>query len=120
VLERIRANPKTKLQAGRHPDVLGPRSRILKTGYSLGANGYIRKPVDFQEFVDAVSRLGIYWLLLIPPPPALPTSSPWSVSRMAMGTREGEQASLWIATSELPKSRSIRKERKSADRQPPK
>jgi DNA-binding NarL/FixJ family response regulator len=45
----------------------------LVNTYSRGANSYIRKPVDFQEFVDAVRQLGLYWLLLNqPPPPPMP------------------------------------------------
>jgi two-component system, response regulator len=41
----------------------------LITGYSLGANSYIRKPVDFNQFVEAVHQLGLYWLVLNEPPP---------------------------------------------------
>ncbi len=41
---------------------------ILKC-YDLGANSYIRKPVDFDQFSDAVNHLGLYWLLLNEPPP---------------------------------------------------
>jgi len=72
VLERIRANPKTSLlpvviltSSTEQPDLL--------SGYKLGANSYIRKPVDFQEFVVAVRRLGLYWLLLNQPPPHPPS-----------------------------------------------
>ncbi|MBC7876561.1 MAG: hypothetical protein H7Y59_05260 [Anaerolineales bacterium] len=38
-------------------------------GYSLGANSYIRKPVDFDQFVEAVKHLGLYWLVLNKKPP---------------------------------------------------
>ena len=34
------------------------------SGYSLGANSYVRKPVDFEQFADSVKQLGLYWLLL--------------------------------------------------------
>jgi CheY-like chemotaxis protein len=39
-------------------------------GYRLGANSYVRKPVDFAQFVDAVGRLGLYWLVLNEQPPS--------------------------------------------------
>lgn len=68
VLERIRANPTTSLL----PVVILTSSvepRDLTAGYGIGANSYIRKPVDFQEFVAAVRQLGLYWLLLNQPPP---------------------------------------------------
>jgi CheY-like chemotaxis protein len=70
LLERLRGNPKTKLL----PVVILTSStepRDLVGGYSLGANSYIRKPVDFQEFVETVRQLGRYWLMLNEPPPAL-------------------------------------------------
>ena len=43
--------------------------RDLKACYGLGSNSYIRKPVDFDEFVEVVSHLGLYWLVLNEPPP---------------------------------------------------
>ena len=68
VLRRIRADPRTRLQ----PIVILTSSReeqdIIK-GYSLGANSYIRKPVDFNQFMEAIRQLGLYWLLLNEPPP---------------------------------------------------
>jgi CheY-like chemotaxis protein len=70
VLERLRAHPKTRLL----PVVILTSStepRDLVGGYSLGANSYIRKPVDFQEFVETVRQLALYWLLLNEPPPAI-------------------------------------------------
>jgi two-component system response regulator len=68
VLRRVRADEHTRVL----PVVIltssnEERDRI--DGYTLGANSYVRKPVDFNEFVDAVRQLGLYWLLLNQPPP---------------------------------------------------
>jgi two-component system response regulator len=63
VLKRIREHEQTKFL----PVVILTSSKEeqdLIKGYSLGANSYIRKPVDFSQFIDAVRQLGLYWLLL--------------------------------------------------------
>jgi two-component system, response regulator len=68
VLRAIRAHDDTKLL----PVVILTSSiedRDLLEGYGLGANSYIRKPVDFTQFVDAVRQLGLYWLVLNQPVP---------------------------------------------------
>jgi len=68
VLRRLRAEERTRLL----PVVILTSSneeRDLVTSYSLGANSYVRKPVDFKEFTEAARQLGVYWLLLNEPPP---------------------------------------------------
>ncbi len=68
VLRRLRADARTKFI----PVVILTSSKEeqdLISSYSLGANSYVRKPVDFAQFADAVGRLGIYWLLLNQSPP---------------------------------------------------
>jgi len=68
VLRQVRANPHTQTL----PIVILTSSREeqdLITAYTNGANSYVRKPVDFNEFVDAIGRLGLYWLILNEAPP---------------------------------------------------
>ncbi len=63
VLKKMRADQRTRLQ----PVVILTSSREqqdIVNGYDLGANSYVRKPVDFQQFLDAVRQLGLYWLVL--------------------------------------------------------
>ncbi|MCZ7383266.1 MAG: hypothetical protein O8C63_00770 [Candidatus Methanoperedens sp.] len=45
-------------------------SFLSRNGYKRGCNSYIRKPVDFNQFMDAVKQLGIYWLLINEPMPS--------------------------------------------------
>jgi two-component system response regulator len=68
VLRRIRADERTNVL----PVVILTSSREeqdLVEGYRLGANSYVRKPVNFDEFVEAARQLGLYWLLLNEVPP---------------------------------------------------
>ncbi len=70
VLRRLRADERTKLL----PVVILTSSKEeqdMLNGYKLGANSYVRKPVDFNQFSDAVKQLGLYWLLLNEPPPKI-------------------------------------------------
>ena len=67
VLRRIRANENTRLL----PVVILTSSiedEDRLKGYTLGANSYVRKPVNFDEFVKAAGQLGLYWILLNEPP----------------------------------------------------
>jgi CheY-like chemotaxis protein len=68
VLKRLRADERTRVlpvvvltSSSQDADVIA--------SYNLGANSYVRKPVEFGSFVEAVSSLGLYWVLLNRPPP---------------------------------------------------
>ena len=68
VLRRLRADNRTMLL----PVVIltsSDEEKDVRTSYSLGANSYIRKPVDYGQFTEAVRQLGLYWLVLNEPPP---------------------------------------------------
>ena len=69
VLRQLRANERTKFL----PVVILTSSNeeqdVLR-GYGLGANSYVRKPVDFNQFIEAVRELGLYWLVLNEEAPA--------------------------------------------------
>jgi two-component system, response regulator len=71
VLERIRADPRTELI----PVVIltsSDEESDLVRSYKLRVNSYIRKPVDFAQFTEAIRQLGLYWLVLNTVPPAGP------------------------------------------------
>jgi two-component system, response regulator len=68
VLRRIRSDERTR----RLPVVILTSSREDRDrmeSYNLGVNSYVRKPVDFNEFIEAVRQLGLYWLVLNEAPP---------------------------------------------------
>jgi len=68
VLKTVRQNESTKLL----PVVIltsSVQEQDVVKGYKLGANSYVRKPVDFKEFVEAIKLLGLYWLIWNEPPP---------------------------------------------------
>ena len=69
VLRRLREDARTRAV----PVVVLTSSKEeqdLARSYSIGINSYIRKPVDFEQFMEAVRQLGLYWLVLNEPPPA--------------------------------------------------
>lgn len=68
VLRRVRADPRARLL----PIVILTASKEeedISRSYALGANAYVRKPVEFGEFMEAAKTLGLFWLLLNEPPP---------------------------------------------------
>ena len=68
VLERLRADDRTKFI----PVVILTSSKEegdLVKSYHIGANSYVRKPVDFNQFVEAVKHIGLYWLMINELPP---------------------------------------------------
>ena len=68
VLERVRADGRTR----RLPVVMltsSDEQEDMVKSYDLGCNSYVRKPVEFDKFTEAVSKLGLYWLLVNEPPP---------------------------------------------------
>jgi two-component system response regulator len=70
VLKRVRSDPRTRLL----PVVVlttSSEERDMIDSYSLGANSYVRKPVDFTQFTEAVRQLGLYWLVLNETPPSV-------------------------------------------------
>jgi len=67
VLSRLRADERTRLL----PVVVltsSSEERDIVESYQLGANSYVRKPVEFEQFIHAVCQLGLYWLLVNEPP----------------------------------------------------
>ena len=69
VLKRIRADERTRLMPVAVLTSSNQEADIVRS-YELGANSYVRKPVEFEQFVDAVNQLGLYWLLVNEPPPS--------------------------------------------------
>jgi CheY-like chemotaxis protein len=70
VLKRLRADNRTKLLPVVILTTSGEEQDLINS-YGLGANSYIRKPVDFIQFSRAVQQLKLYWLLLNEPPPSV-------------------------------------------------
>ena len=73
VLKRLRSDDRTR----RLPVVVltsSSQEQDVAASYDLGVNSYLRKPVDFHHFAEAIRHLGLYWLLLNePPPPTRPS-----------------------------------------------
>jgi CheY-like chemotaxis protein len=68
VLRRLREDPRTRFLPVVVLTTSSEEGDVLDS-YSLGCNSYIRKPVDFVQFSEAIRQLGMYWLLMNEPPP---------------------------------------------------
>ena len=69
VLKRMRSDARTQYQPVVILTTSNEDSDVIAS-YNLGANSFIRKPVEFERFIDAIRQLGLYWLVLnVPPPP---------------------------------------------------
>ena len=67
VLEQLRTNPLTKCVPVAILTSSSEEEDVINS-YKLGANSFVRKPVDFNQFADAVKTIGLYWLLINEPP----------------------------------------------------
>jgi len=92
VLRRLRADDRTKYL----PVVVltsSDEEKDLLDSYDLGANSYVRKPVDFAQFVDSVRQLGLYWLVLNrPAPPVALHRAVLLWTRMVVASRASRRA----------------------------
>jgi two-component system response regulator len=73
VLRQVKSDPRTK----NIPIVIMTSSKEeqdLMSGYNLGVNSYIQKPVDFDKFRETVKSVGLYWLVINQPPPVIVTA----------------------------------------------
>jgi two-component system response regulator len=90
VLSRIRADTRTKrlpvvilTTSGEEADVIG--------SYDLGANSYVRKPVDFAQFAEAALQLGLYWLVLNEPSPMRSNQAFTPANPLAVSPRDNHR-----------------------------
>lgn len=87
VLRRIRSDPRTETV----PIIILTSSKEdedVVAGYKLGANAYVRKPVGFGEFSEAVKTLGLFWMVLNETPPPSPPGHQGRMPRVGASTAE--------------------------------